>query len=56
MAKTLTLEEKREIARGIEAKKLLELYDMYGQQFDPLNDDYVETVNVIREEILRRMK
>ena len=51
-----TLEEKREIAKGIDGDTLLTLYDNCCRNFDPFNDDACETYNVIRSEILKRLQ
>ena len=52
----MSKEEKMNIAKGIEAGRLLELYDNYTRDFNPIDYDKCETYNVIRDEILRRMK
>ena len=52
----LDIESKKDIAKTIEAKRLLELYDNYKADFDPLNSDTCETFDVIKAEIISRME
>ena len=52
----LTLEEKRETIEQIPSEKLLRLYDRYSDNFEPSDYEMCETYEIIKAEILARMK
>ena len=50
-----TREEKVEIVKGLSAEKLWMAYETYDYQFNPLNEESWENLDVCKEEINRRM-
>ena len=50
----MTKEKKEEIAKNLSAEELLNAYDVFCKRFDPFSDDFVESYDVIRVEILKR--
>ena len=51
----MTREKKEEVAKSLSAEALLKAYDVFCKRFDPFNDDFVESHDVIRAEILKRL-
>lgn len=49
-------QEKIEIAKGIEAESLVELLIGYATDFNPCDFDKCDTYEVIKAEVIRRMK
>ena len=52
----LTAEEKKAIIRKLSAVKLMEDYDAWQRTFNPLDFAHCETRDMIREEIVSRLK
>lgn len=50
-----TEQEKREIVAKADAEKLLKAYDYYKDNFNPIDADWVESYELIKEEMLKRM-
>ncbi len=50
-----TIEERLDTIKKLNAEELLKLYDVLGQSFNPLDDYYCETYELVRNAILERM-
>ena len=51
----MTTEEKKIKAKELTGALLMDAYDLYARQFNPINDESIENYNIIREEIIRRL-
>lgn len=52
----LSTNEKEEIIRAWPPEKLIDGYDFWQATFNPLDNEHCETRDLIRAEIIRRMK
>lgn len=52
----MTKDEKIKIAQELTGIDLLRAYDTYRDKFNPLDEEYVENYNIIRDELLNRLK
>ena len=46
---------KMEVIKKMNGEKLLETYNYYRDNFDPIDDDFLETYKMIETEMLNRL-
>ena len=52
----MTREEKIEKAKTLTGEDLLKAYDLYRDNFNPINDESIENFQIVKEELLNRLK
>lgn len=52
----MTLKEKRKCVERLSADDLFAAYETFHAQFNPFDEDFCETYEVIKGEIFRRVK
>ena len=51
----MTREEKLVIVHDLKGADLLKAYDTYRDKFNPLDDEFIENFNIIKDEVLDRL-
>lgn len=50
----MTTEKRRRVIELLDAKSLLEAYDKYSRNFNPIDEGIIETFELLKAEIIKR--